>query len=63
LSVSDTRLGAGAGGRQIGRSCPDIGSWYQLLAGTEESDSLVRIADRHVVENAEVGAVKFRHIH
>ena len=29
----------------------------------EESDSIVRIADRHVTENAAVGAVRFRHIH
>lgn len=68
MSVSDTWLGAGPRGRRIGRSCPDIGSWVQararrnwLLTDTEESDGLVRIADRHVIENAEVGAVTFRH--
>jgi hypothetical protein len=69
MSVADTCLGAGARDRRGGGSCPDIGSWVPararrnwLLTGTEESDSLVRIADRHVIEDAEVGAVTFRHI-
>ena len=67
MSVSEICIGA-ARDRRIGRSWPDIGSWYypgpsELLAGTEESDILVRIANRHVIENAEVGAVTFRLIH
>ena len=68
MSVSDARLGASPAitesqGRArmsvLGTSQSPVANW--VLA--EESDSLMRIADRHVIENAEVGEVKFRHIH
>lgn len=42
-------------------SCSAAGDLMDAI-DTEESDSLVRIVDRHISENAEVGAVRFRHV-